>query len=153
MRDIFVDADACPVRAEVYRVARRYGLQVAMVANQWIQVPLDRDIRWVEVGGKFDAADDWIASHIGEQDIAITADIPLAARCLKRGAHVVSPRGQIFSEDSIGDQLASRELRSEMLQMGIAVKPTPPLSQRDRSRFLSSLDQVIQRARRAPGAG
>ena len=149
MLDIFVDADGCPVKDEVYRVARRYGLSVYIVSARPIAVPNEPWVRPVSVGGRFDAADDWIAERVGEDDLVITADIPLAARCLERGALVLGTRGQEFTDKTIGSALAGRELMDQLRQMGVASGGPPPLGRQDRSRFLQRLDEMIQAARRA----
>ncbi|NTU59456.1 MAG: YaiI/YqxD family protein [Deltaproteobacteria bacterium] len=149
MLDIYVDADGCPVKEEVYRVARRYGLKVFVVSNRPVRVPFEVGFQGVVVGDRFDAADDWIAERVGEDDIAVTADIPLAARCLEAGALVLGPRGQPFTEESIGSALAGRELADLLRQMGEVGGGPPPMGKHDRSRFLSSLDEMIQRVRRS----
>jgi len=145
---IFIDADACPVKEEVYRVAARYGLKVFVVANSFIRTPRDASIELVSVGQGFDAADDWIAERATPQDIVITSDIPLAGRCLKAGAVVVAPNGKPFTESSIGMALAMRELMSDLRSMGEAKGGPPPFSPRDRSAFLSALDEAVTRLRR-----
>jgi uncharacterized protein YaiI (UPF0178 family) len=145
---IFIDGDACPVKDEVYRVARRHGMKVLVVANAPLRVPPDDLIELVVVRGGFDAADDWIAEHIGPGDIAITADIPLADRCLRQGARVLGPKGHAFTEDSIGDALATRALM-DMLRQGGQIGGGPaPFAKADRSRFLAKLDETIHAARR-----
>lgn len=148
MLDIYVDADACPVKDEIYRVAERYGLKVYLVASGAVRTPPVPWIERVAVSDRFDAADDWIAEHIGPNDIAITADIPLAARCLKRGARAIGPTGRPFTADSIGNALATRELLSQLRAMGMATGGPAPLSKQDRSRFLSALDAAVQAIRR-----
>ena len=145
---VFVDADACPVKEEVYRVARRYDWKVAVVANQWMRVPRDDGIELVVVDGGFDAADDWIVERAGARDVVITADIPLAARCLPGGARVLSPKGREFTEDSIGDALATRELMSQLRDLGEVSGGPAPFAKKDRSQFLQRLDTVIQAIRR-----
>jgi uncharacterized protein YaiI (UPF0178 family) len=145
---IFVDADACPVKQEVYRVAKRCGLQVTLVANSWMRTPDDRSIALEVVGGGFDAADDWIAEHVRAQDIVVTADIPLASRCLKQGARVLGPTGKAFTNDNIGQAVATRDLLSELRGAGEITGGPPPLEKRDRSRFLQALDTIIQAIRR-----
>ena len=145
---IYVDADACPVKAEVFKVARRYRLSVWLVANQWLQSPADPRVRTVVVDKVSDAADDWIAARAARRSVVITADIPLAARCLSAGARVLGPRGRAFTEDHIGDAMASRALSQELREMGIMGKGAAPFTQRDRSRFLSKLDELIHAARR-----
>ena len=146
---IYVDADACPVKAEIYRVAERYGLKVYIVANTYIAVPRDPRIERVVVSDAFDAADDWIASHAGASDIVVTADIPLADRCLKAGAAVIGPGGMPFTAASIGMAMASRALLADLRAMGEVQGGPKPMTQRDRSRFLSALDETIQRRRRS----
>ncbi|MGD2064633.1 MAG: YaiI/YqxD family protein [Nitrospirota bacterium] len=148
MLHIFVDADACPVKEEVYRVARRCRLEVTVVANSWMRVPDEQGITLEVVTGGFDAADDWIVEHVQADDIVVTADIPLASRCLKAGARVLGSTGRPFTEDNIGDALATRELLSELRDAGQVTGGPPPLEKRDRSRFLQELDQVIQAVRR-----
>ena len=148
MTDIFVDADACPVKDEVYRVAKRYALKVVLVANSWLRVPNDEWIELVVVGQELDAADAWIVEQAGRGDIVITADIPLAALCLGKGASVLGPRGRPFTEDSIGNALATRELMSQLREMGEMEGGPPPFEKRDRSQFLQALDQMIHVVRK-----
>jgi len=150
---IFVDADACPVKEEVYRVAGRYALNVTVVANSWMRVPSDARIAFELVKGSFDAADDWIAGHAGPGDIVITADIPLASRCLASGALVIGPTGKPFTEDNIGGIVATRNLLSELRGAGEITGGPKPLAPQDRSRFLQQLDEAIQRVRRRRGPG
>jgi len=144
---IFVDADACPVKQEVYRVANRYGLDVTLVANAWMRVPNERAIALKVVDGGLDAADDWIVEHVTSCDIVITADIPLASRCLKQGARVIGPTGKPFTEDNIGQAVAARELLSELRVLGEITGGPPPMKKSDRSRFLHQLDEIIQSIR------
>ena len=151
MTEIYVDADACPVKNEIYRVAERYGLKVHVVSNSWLNVPRDPRIELVVVSDSFDAADNWIADRAGEGDIVITADIPLADRSLKKGAVVIGNTGVSFTTSSIGMALANRELLSNLRAMGEVTGGPRPMSQRDRSRFLSTLDEAIQRMRRRGG--
>jgi len=146
--DIFIDADGCPVKQEVYRVAQRYGLHVTVVSNSRIQIPYEPWLELVVVEGQFDAADDWIVAHVTEKDIVISGDIPLAARCLDKGALVLGPRGHAFTEDSIGEALASRALLAHLRELGTITGGPAPFEQRDRSRFLQRLDETIQAARR-----
>ena len=148
MLHIYVDADACPVKQEVYRVAKRYQLEVTLVANSWMRVPDERWIALEVVGDRFDEADDWIVEHVQADDIVVTADIPLASRCLKEGASVIGSTGKPFTEDNIGSALATRELLSELRGAGEITGGPPPLQKRDRSRFLQQLDEVIQFIRR-----
>ena len=151
MTEIYIDADACPVKDEVYRVAERYGLKVYLVTNGSVRGPVVPWIERVIVADSFDAADDWIAQRVQPADIAITNDIPLAARCLKAGAQALAPNGRAFTTDSIGSALASRELMSQLRDMGVASGGPPPFSKRDRSQFLQALDKAVQQAmRKAP---
>jgi uncharacterized protein YaiI (UPF0178 family) len=145
---IYVDADACPVKDEVYRVAGRYGIGVFVVSNSAIWVPTRPGIERVVVKGGLDVADDWIAERIEADDIAITADIPLAERCLRKGARVLGPRGHPFTEEAIGEALATRELLDTLRQSGVIGGGPAPFVPRDRSRFLSRLDDTIQAIRR-----
>jgi uncharacterized protein YaiI (UPF0178 family) len=145
---IFIDADGCPVKEEVYRVARRYGLEVALVANSSMRAPSDATIEMVVVDVKFDAADDWIVEHVGENDVVITADIPLASRCLKKQAMVLRPTGRDFTEENIGEALATRELMSHLRDLGTLTGGPAPFENRDRSRFLHRLDEIVQSIRR-----
>jgi uncharacterized protein len=145
---IYVDADACPVKEEVYRVAGRYELAVFVVSNSAIWVPAKPGIERVVVKGGLDVADDWIAERIEAEDIAITADIPLAERCLRKGASVLGPRGHAFTEDAIGEALATRELLDTLRQSGFIGGGPAPFVPKDRSRFLSKLDDMIQANRR-----
>lgn len=148
MLDIYVDADACPVKDEIYRVAERYDLNVLVVANMWMRVPDHPRIKLVTVADGLDVADDWIADHVGIGDIAITADIPLAARCVKQGARAIGPSGHPFTEDSIGDTLATRNLMTELRETGEIRGGGRPFSKQDRSRFLQTLDTAIQAIKR-----
>jgi uncharacterized protein YaiI (UPF0178 family) len=146
--ELFVDGDACPVKDEAYLVASRYAVPVAVVANSRMHVPRDLGVELILVEAGPDAADDWIASQVRPGDVVVTADLPLAARCLKAGARVVGPDGRDFSEDSIGDLLATRELKSSLRGAGVATGGPPPLGARERSRFLAKLDELISRSLR-----
>ncbi len=148
MLNIFVDADACPVKQEVYRVAIRYRLDVTLVANSWMRVPNEQWITLEVVADGLDAADDWIVEHVQPHDIVVTADILLASRCLKEGARVIGPTGKPFTENNIGDAVATRNLLSELRGAGEITGGPPPLKKSDRSRFLHQLDEVIQVIRR-----
>jgi uncharacterized protein YaiI (UPF0178 family) len=141
---IYVDADACPVKEEVYRVARRYGLAVRVVANRFQNTPAGENIELVVVAGGDDVADDWIAERCGLGDIVVTADIPLASRSLGAGARAVDPRGREFTNDSIGAQLAGREISRHMREVGLDTKGPAPMDKKDRGRFLHTLDTIIQ---------
>jgi uncharacterized protein YaiI (UPF0178 family) len=145
---IYVDADGCPVKPEIYRVAQRYALRVHVVANACIHLPEDSTIAMVVVGEGADAADDWIADHVAHDDVVVTADIPLAARCLARGAAVLHPKGRPFKEDDIGDALASRAIGEHLRASGVITGGPAPFQQRDRSQFLQALDAAIQKAKR-----
>ena len=148
MLHIFIDADACPMKNEVFRVAARYGLEVTLVANSWMRTPDEPWISLEVVGDGFDAADDWIVEHVEPHDIVITADIPLADRCLKAGARVIGTTGRPFTADNIGSALATRGLLDELRGAGEITGGPPPLAARDRSRFLQKLDEMIQAIRR-----
>ena len=148
MLTLFIDADACPVKDEVYRVARRYGMPVAVVSRTPMRVPADPLIRLV-VEPNFGAVDDWIAEQVGPGDIVITTDIPLAARCLEKAASALSPKGHPFTEADIGEALGMRSLMETLRQDGSVTGGPAPMSARDRSRFLSKLDETINAARRA----
>ncbi len=146
--EIFVDADACPVKAEVLRVATRHALTVHMVSNSWMRLEASRLINRVVVNDHPDAADDWIAERIGPTDIAITADIPLASRCLKAGAKVIGPTGKPFDHGSIGMALAMRDLQSHLRETGESRGLNPAFTPRDRSRFLEALENAVQAGKR-----
>jgi len=146
---ILVDADACPVKDEIFRVAARYGLKVLLVSNSPLRVPRNPLFESVVVAkGQFDGADDWIVEQATDRDIAVTSDIPLAARCLEKGARALDAKGRVYSPDSIGDALASRELMAHLRAMGDMGGGPPPFSARDRSTFLQRLDDLIQALRR-----
>ena len=156
MTSIYVDADACPVKNEIYRVAARYGLKVHVVSNSYMNVPRDPGIELVVVSDSFDAADNWIAERAGPGDIVITSDIPLAARCLARAAWVLGPKGVPFTEGDIGSALAMRDLLADLRQGGQApagLGGPAPMTAKDRSRFLGKLDELVTAVRRAHPAG
>ena len=148
MTEIFIDGDACPVKDEVYAVSARMGLAVVVVANQRINVPHDLGVEMIVVEEGPDAADDWIAEEIRANDVVITADIPLAARCLEVGAYALGTNGREFTSDSIGGALASREIKASIRESGIMTGGPAPMTQRDRSRFSSELDRIVHRALR-----
>ena len=148
MLHIYVDADACPVKQEVYRVAKRYELRLTLVANAWMRTPDDPTIRLEVVEDSFDAADDWIVDHVETGDIVVTADIPLASRCMQKGARAIGSTGRPFTEDNIGEAVATRDLLAVLRGGGEITGGPPPLTKRDRSRFLQTLDEVIQSIRR-----
>jgi uncharacterized protein YaiI (UPF0178 family) len=145
---LYIDADACPVKDEAYRVAARYGLKVCVVSNAGVAVPRDPLIERVVVPAGLDAADDWIAERAGASDIVVTADIPLASRCVKAGAAVIAPNGKAFDENSIGMALATRNLMDSLRSTGAITGGPKPFSARDRSEFLSALDRAVVRTRR-----
>jgi uncharacterized protein YaiI (UPF0178 family) len=145
---IYVDADACPVKAEVYRVAERHELPVFVVANSYMNVPRDPLIKLVVVGSGMDVADDWIAERAGPRDIVVTTDVPLASRCVKAGASVIAPNGRAFTDASIGMALATRNLLAGLRETGEITGGPKPFSPRDRSAFLSALNQAIVRLKR-----
>jgi uncharacterized protein YaiI (UPF0178 family) len=146
---IFIDADACPVKDEIYRVAERYGLKVFVVSNGWINTRRDAFIEQVVVDAGPDVADDWIAERAVKGDVVVTSDIPLADRCLKAGAQALKSNGQPFSADSIGSALAGRMVGEHMRSMGLQTSGPPPFSNADRSKFLQALDAAVVRARKA----
>jgi uncharacterized protein YaiI (UPF0178 family) len=151
---LYIDADACPVKQEVYRVAERHvlkgtALKVLVVSNSPIAVPRDEFVERVVVGSGMDEADNWIAERAGTGDIVITADVPLASRCVKAGAEVIAPNGRAFTKDSIGLTLATRNLMDSLRSAGEITGGPKPFSPRDRSSFLSAFDQAIVRLKRA----
>jgi len=146
---IYVDADGCPVKNEVYRVAKRYGLKVYLVSNSRMRIPREERVELVLVDEQFNAADDWIVEQVRDDDIVVSADLPLAARCLEKGARITDPRGRVFTKESIGDALANRELMAYLRDMGTITAGPAPFEKRDRSRFLQRLDDIIQAAVRA----
>jgi uncharacterized protein YaiI (UPF0178 family) len=148
MPTVYIDADACPVKDEVYKVARRYGLKVFVVANAAMRVPADAQVEMVVRPG-FGAADDWIAERVGPHDIAVTADVPLAARCVAAGAVALDPKGRLLDARTIGEAVAVRDLMAGLRASGEAGGGPAAMTAKDRSRFLSRLDEVIVAARRA----
>ena len=148
MLEIFVDADGCPVKDEVYRVADRHGLPVWVVANGWLRVPEGSLVNRVTVSEGLDRADDWIAERVGPGDIAVTTDVPLADRCVKRGARAIAPNGRPFTEESIGTDLANRNLMTALREAGQVKGGGRSFSKQDRSRFLDALETAIQAIRR-----
>lgn len=147
---IFVDADACPVKDEVYRVAMRYGVRVFVVSNSMINLPALPLVERVVVESGPDVADDWIAERAGARDVVVTSDVPLAARCVKAGAAVLAPTGKLFDETAIGMALATRNLMDDLRSAGQVTGGPRPFSAKDRSAFLSALDVAVTRARRGP---
>jgi uncharacterized protein YaiI (UPF0178 family) len=140
---IFVDADACPVKDEIYKVAGRYGLHVHVVANAYINVPVSRFVNRVVVEAGPDVADDWIVEHVAGGDIAITNDIPLAERVLQAGAAAIRPDGRAFTADSIGSAIAQRAIMEQIRSTGAITGGPKPFDRRDRSNFLQALDQAV----------
>jgi len=145
---ILVDADACPVKDEIYRVAWRTDVPVTIVSNSYLRVPDHPLVERVVVSDGFDAADDWIADHAGRDAIAVTADILLADRCIKAGATVLSPAGKPFTTGSIGAQIATRAIMADLRAGGDQIGGPAPFGKADRSRFLSALDEAIGRIKR-----
>ena len=145
---IYVDADACPVKAEIYRVAGRYGIKVFVVSNSFMAVPPDPLIERVIVDSGPDAADDWIAERASRGGIVITSDVPLAHRCIKAGADVIAPTGRVLTQASIGMALATRNLLEDLRSAGQITGGPKPFAPRDRSNFLSTLDLAITRLKR-----
>jgi uncharacterized protein YaiI (UPF0178 family) len=146
---IYVDADACPVKQETYRVARRHHLPVTLVAASWMRVPEGEPVHLHVVEPGFDSADDWIVAQLSPDDIVITSDIPLAARCLERGARVLGTGGRPFTPSNIGDALSTRNLLAEIRGAGLETGGPAPMAPRDRSRFLQALDQIIHEVLRS----
>jgi uncharacterized protein len=154
MISIFIDADACPVKQEIYRVAERHSLKgtalkVFVVSNSPIAIPRDEFVERVVVGAGMDEADNWIAERAKRGDIVVTADVPLASRSVKAGAEVIAPNGKRFTEDSIGNTLATRNLMDSLRGAGAITSGPKPFAPRDRSAFLAALDQAIVRLSRA----
>jgi uncharacterized protein YaiI (UPF0178 family) len=150
MLDIFIDADACPVKEEALRVAERHGLTVYVVSNSWMRQAVGENVHRIVVSDGPDAADNWIAERIGKGDIAVTADIPLADRCLKAGAMAIGPSGKAFTPDNIGNALAARTLSAHLRETGVIAGNNPLFSKQDRSRFLSAMEDAIQKSKRLP---
>ncbi|WLR94401.1 YaiI/YqxD family protein [Shinella zoogloeoides] len=146
---IFVDADACPVKPEILKVAERHGLPVTFVANSGLRPSRDPMIRNVIVSGAFDAADNWIVENVKEGDIVITADVPLAGRTVAKGAHVTGPTGRLFDQTNIGMASAMRDLGAHLRETGESKGYNAAFSPRDRSAFLETLDRLCRRARNA----
>jgi len=155
LTEIYVDGDACPVREEIYRVAMRLQLNVFVVSNgsRPIRPPGTSSVRMVLVGDSADAADDWIAEHVSATDVCVTSDIPLASRCLKKGARVVSPTGKHWTQANIGNALAGREIARHLRELGANTRGPAPLTKKDHSSFLSALDTAVQAALREAARG
>ena len=148
MTSIYIDADACPVKEQIYRTAARYGLDVFVVANSWMRVPDQPGVTFVQVDGGADVADDWIAESAGTDDIVATADLPLAGRALERGATAIDFRGKEFTPAAIGDLLASRAIAQQLRMLDVHTGGPRPLTPRDRGLFAGKLDEVVNRIRR-----
>jgi uncharacterized protein YaiI (UPF0178 family) len=146
---IFVDGDGCPVKEEVYRVAKRYGLEVFLVANSRMRTPEGDWLKPIVVEGNPNAADDWIVEHVEKNDIVVTGDIPLASRCIQKEARVLGLKGRPFTEDNIGGVLATRDLLSELREQGARTSGPSAFAKQDRSRFLQQLDAMVHASRRA----
>jgi len=145
---IYLDADACPVKAETYRVAGRFGVKTLVVSNGWLAVPESPLIERVTVSEGLDRADDWIAERAGPGDVVVTSDVPLAHRCVMGGARVLAPTGKAFTEQSIGNDLASRNLMTELRETGEIKGTGRPFTKQDRSAFLNALDTALQQIKR-----
>lgn len=148
MLDLYLDADACPVKEDAYRVAERYALKVFVVANREIFVPKNPRIVQINAGGGFDAVDDWIAAHVGTKDIVVTNDLLLAQRCIEKEALVLDPRGRVLDADNIGEALAMRELLSELRQRGEMGLGPARLGKKNKSNFRAALDSLVNAARK-----
>jgi len=152
MPQIYVDADACPVKPEAIRVAERHGIKLYLVSNGGIRPSGHPLVQEVTVPGAFDAADDWIVEQVEPGDIVITSDIPLASRCLEKGAAVVGPTGKPFSKQNIGMALAMRDVMADLRAMGTVSGYNASFTAADRSRFLNELERMVQQAKRRPSA-
>ena len=145
---IYVDADACPVKEEIFRVAMRHNLQVYLVSNSRLSKIVDKNVYKIQVNSDPDAADNWISEHINIGDIVVTVDILLADRCLKKGACAISPIGKVFNANNIGSTKAMRELRAYLRETGVAPSYNATFSKQDRSHFLHALEEMIQSIKR-----
>lgn len=152
MVNIFIDADACPVKEEAFKVAMRYDIEVYLVSNQWLRLEVGPRVHKVVVSDDFDAADDWITEKAEKYDVVITGDIPLAARCLEKGASVLGHNGKPFTGDNIGMALSMRTLNQDLRDMGTIKGANKPFDKKDRSRFLSALDEMVQKVVRGSGS-
>ena len=148
MLHIYIDADACPVKNEIYRVAKRYNLEVTIVTNTWMRIPNEKWITLKVVESGLDVADDWIVENVQKSDIVITTDIPLASRCIDKKARVITSTGKEFDENNISQAVATRDLLTNLRSTGEITGGPPPLKKSDRSRFLQTLDEIIQSIRR-----
>lgn len=145
---IYVDADGCPVKEEIYKVAERFQVKVIFVANKYINIPHDKLFRMEVVSSGFDAADDWIVENVTNRDIVITGDILLAERCLNKGSRVLGHKGVEFTEDNIGNSVANRELMQNLRHMGENRGGPAPMDRKARSQFLGSLDRILHALKR-----
>ena len=145
---IYVDGDACPVKEEIFRVAKRHNLQVYLVSNSRLNIVVDENVHKIQVSSDLDAADNWISEHIKMNDIVVTVDILLADRCLKKGARAISPSGKVFKDDNIGASKAMRELRAYLRETGLAPSYNTSFSKKKRSLFLQALEEMIQSIKR-----
>lgn len=145
MTHIYVDADSCPVKSEIYKVASRFKCPVTLVANTWMRTPESSRIRLEQVGDGFDEADNWIAEHVQAEEVVITADVLLASRCVKKRAHVLSPSGKHFTEDNIGQTVATRDLLADLRGAGEITGGPPPMNDKTRNQFLQQLHQILQK--------
>lgn len=153
MLHVYVDADACPVKDEIYRVAARYELPVTLVSNSWMRIPDREEVVLVVVGAGANVADDWIAEHAGPGDIVVTGDIHLAARCLDVGAKVIGLKGRMFTEENVGDALATRDLLADLRETGARTRGPAAFEKKDRSRFLQAMDAAVHAVRREHPGG
>ena len=145
---IYIDADACPVKNETFRVAIRHNLQVYLVSNSRLNMVVDKNVHKIQVESDLDAADNWIEEHIGTGDIVVTVDILLADRCLKKNASAISPTGRIFNNNNIGIAKSMRDLRAHLRETGVASSYNATFSKQDRSHFLQTLEEMIQLIKR-----
>lgn len=145
---IYIDADACPVKEDIFRIAIRHNLQVYLVSNSRLNIVVEKNVHKIQVGSDFDAADNWIVEHIKAGDIVVTTDILLADRCLKEGARAISPTGKVFTNDNIGAAKAMRELRAYLRETGVAPSNNTVFSKQKRSRFLQAFEELIQSVKR-----
>ena len=148
MIELYIDGDACPVKEETFKVADRYKIKVFVVANKAMSLPLSDSIEMVVVKGNFDAADDWIVEQIKPKDIVVTTDILLAERCVKKSARVLGHKGEEFTEDNVGNAVATRELMQNLRHMGEMRGGPAPMDKKARSKFLAKLDEIIQQSKR-----
>lgn len=148
MLTIYIDADACPVKEEALRVAERHGLDVFIVSNSWLRIPVGNNVKKIVVSSGPDAADDWIVEHATAGDLVITADIPLAGRILKQGAQALGPAGKLFTNANIGSALAMRELNAHLRETGVIAGYNPSFTKQDKSAFLRGMEDAIQKIKR-----